>query len=386
MLIEIKSLKFSYFTPFSIYLYDHYRISCMRKLFYLGLLLLISLGGRAQDVVVYYQSTAGTQQTDTLYLYFQALGSQDQEVSSLTLSVCYTNGADLLAPQVDSKFANAWGTAFELCVEENEMASYGGVAYVKRAKYAITTTGQGITIPSITHSSGALMMKLPFRVSGTGYGLYHVESSLQNPVNEIGDQLGNPLDFVTWDASIPFPVEMLSFDGEPLADGSVQLNWATASELNNSHFELEKSLDGSFFTKLADVPGARYSREEQAYSYRDRTHMAPTTYYRLKQVDLNGSSRYSETLVLHLSELKGYAFRIFPNPSSDRLFLKAPFAPELKVQVEVHDLMGRQLLHRYWEAGQNQLEIATGAWTPGVYFVKIKDALGKVETHRIVKK
>ncbi len=142
----------------------------------------------------------------------------------------------------------------------------------------------------------------------------------------------------------PLPVDWLYFGGQ-VKDGDVYLSWATAQEVNNDHFEVERSSDGSTFLTLAVIDGRGSVDEESRYNYTD-THPSPgSLYYRLKQVDFDGVAQYSKTIIVSYEPaFAGDAsFRLYPNPSmSADIYLEGrPRNPEKIVIVEILDLSGR---------------------------------------------
>lgn len=101
--------------------------------------------------------------------------------------------------------------------------------------------------------------------------------------------------FVTSGYSGPLPVQLTQFTGA--AEGSVnRLNWATASEIDNASFEIEKSRNGINFITCGTVQGAGNSSVTQQYSFVDVNPFYETTYYRLKQIDFDGDYEYSNTV------------------------------------------------------------------------------------------
>lgn len=354
----------------------------------LTILLLLAVNSQiAQDMIVYYESQPGQNQTDTLYVYFQSLTGQSLDVSSVTMSVCYTGSAQLQPSHVKSEFASLWGTSYELCSSEAELASYEGIQFANRAKYGITTLSpSGVTIPAATSGLGVLMLKLPFNVSGSAYGQYYLESTAQNAVNEIGNNQGNPIDFVTWNAASPFPVEWLNFHAQATDAGHVNLDWQTASELNNNYFEVEKSFDGAFFQSLDRLGGESQSSEVQSYTYVDTGHMRAEMFYRIKQVDINGAFSYSDMIQVNMTHVLNKNFKVSPVPFDDQFTIQATGTQESDNQVSIYDVTGRLIVTHYWEAGQQQMTIPTTQLKSGVYILKIVDSFGKVESTPLVKK
>ena len=135
------------------------------------------------------------------------------------------------------------------------------------------------------------------------------------------------------DANSPLPVEMLDFTAHKVERG-VQLHWQTATEINNSHFEVEWSTDGSDFTpnasseswiKIRTVQGRGTTNEAQEYGFLHTYPANGENYYRLRQVDLpagqtgfDGAWEYSKTIQINYELSTDHApLAIYPNPAND---------------------------------------------------------------------
>lgn len=114
------------------------------------------------------------------------------------------------------------------------------------------------------------------------------------------------------------PIRLASFEGRRVNDLEVELNWVTVFERDNLGFEIQKSLDGSQFEPIAFVDGAGNSTGERNYQYLDRD-ARQAAFYRLKQIDFDGTSTLSET--------------IFMDEDTNKIFLKInnPVGRELKI-------------------------------------------------------
>ncbi len=93
------------------------------------------------------------------------------------------------------------------------------------------------------------------------------------------------------------PVELIGFNGE-CADGSTHLNWSTATESNNDYFFMERSSDGFNFENIISIDGAMNSQSVQNYQFVDRYPENGTNYYRLSQVDLDGTIAQLKTIAV----------------------------------------------------------------------------------------
>ncbi|MEM9887574.1 MAG: lamin tail domain-containing protein [Bacteroidota bacterium] len=114
--------------------------------------------------------------------------------------------------------------------------------------------------------------------------------------------LNNPVNFSPGqnnDDGLLLPVELSSFTGKRTTQ-SIQLNWTTASESNNSHFEIERSHNSKTFQAIGKVMGAGNSLAQSAYTFADQQPLKGMNYYRLRQVDFDGKYEYSEVVVVNM--------------------------------------------------------------------------------------
>lgn len=116
------------------------------------------------------------------------------------------------------------------------------------------------------------------------------------------------------------PVELSSFTGKATLGSQVLLNWETASEVNNSHFIVQHSTDGFHWSQLAHVPGHGTSLVARSYSYLHQNAAQDINYYRVKQVDYNGSFSHSHVIEVLLTETPSLV-QVYPNPVASKLFI-----------------------------------------------------------------
>ncbi|MFN4234637.1 MAG: T9SS type A sorting domain-containing protein [Bacteroidia bacterium] len=115
-------------------------------------------------------------------------------------------------------------------------------------------------------------------------------------------------------ANNPLPIELVNFTAEP-KEKKVILYWTTASEINNDYFDVQKSIDGVNFETFATVKGAGNSSQLLNYSQTDYNPYEGTSYYRLKQVDFDGTVSYSKIVAVNFRQ-NNLNISIFPNPSN----------------------------------------------------------------------
>ena len=140
-------------------------------------------------------------------------------------------------------------------------------------------------------------------------------STAGNVIASTGVVFNDPLFFARVPITLPpaVPVELLSFTAEAAAV-NVELNWVTASELNNDYFNVEYSKDGSSFTSVIVKVGAGNSTEKVSYAAVHNTSEQGTVYYRLKQTDFDGTTSYSDIVAVDLSAGNDVTFKVSPNP------------------------------------------------------------------------
>ncbi len=116
----------------------------------------------------------------------------------------------------------------------------------------------------------------------------------------------------------PLPIELLSFTATKSND-AVELKWSTATETNNDHFEIERSLDGVNFDRLLNVQayGTGNSMVTQSYSTLDKQPYRGINYYRLKQVDKDGQYSYTNMVSVNFDKLA--EIKIYPNPFGENI-------------------------------------------------------------------
>ncbi|MFY0599071.1 MAG: hypothetical protein JXR03_05335 [Cyclobacteriaceae bacterium] len=110
------------------------------------------------------------------------------------------------------------------------------------------------------------------------------------------------------------PVTLTYFIGE-IVDSKVRLSWQTATEIDNSHFEIERSLDGEYFEVIGEVKGNGSTTDIIDYEFFDRELLSGLIYYRFRQVDFDGEFEYSPTVFVHNKSRAALSIDVYPNPS-----------------------------------------------------------------------
>lgn len=142
------------------------------------------------------------------------------------------------------------------------------------------------------------------------------------------------------------PIELLSFDGFYHNEKKgVVLEWRTASELNNRYFEIQKSFDQRSFRTLAEVAAAGHSQELRSYSFIDLNTNHGQVYYRLKQVDYDGSFAYSPVIAVAIDHGSGGVLaNVKPVLRHQEIYL-SPSGYRHPVDLSIYDGLGRRILY-----------------------------------------
>ncbi len=172
------------------------------------------------------------------------------------------------------------------------------------------------------------------------------------------------------------PVELLTFSGEAEADGN-HLQWATASEENSDHFEIERSIDGAKFYPIGFVNAAGQSFVRKDYSFLDESPMPGKNYYRLKAIDKNGSYGYSNVIDIDTRiGLNLLLTGFYPNPVTKYGFVSVLSSETQQMQALVMDMAGRQIDTQTFNVsvGENNIPIDFSNYADGIYNVLILNA------------
>lgn len=167
------------------------------------------------------------------------------------------------------------------------------------------------------------------------------------------------------------PVSWLNFTAKEGKDKSVVLNWSTAQEVNNDHFDVERSVDGLSYNVIGQVPAGNANNGVTSYTFTDVNPLQVTNYYRLNQVDKNGKSQHSKIVVISVGG-SANLWRVYPNPagSSTALYLNGNVA---KLQLALTDASGKVVFTRQLSNGTagQKITLPVQGLAKGVYLLKV---------------
>lgn len=174
----------------------------------------------------------------------------------------------------------------------DKIKSYGG---------ATDVWGTGITYSDVNNSQFGVAISV-IRTNGAGSNIGYI------------DHIKITVSYTT-----PLPVELIQFDATQ-NNNSVVMNWSTATEINNDHFDVERSADGYHFESIGTIAGAGNSVLTNYYNFVDLYPNQGANYYRLKQVDFDGTSVYSYVIAVEIGNSSSI-ISIFPNPATNQFFI-----------------------------------------------------------------
>lgn len=214
----------------------------------------------------------------------------------------------------------------------------------------LTCLGSLGTIVSVNHPTG--MTQLTVYHNGTGSG-----------------SRMSPLDcFVT----SPLPVSLSIFDG--MADNAINnLFWETTTEVNSDYFIIEKSFDAIHYTPVGQINAAGNSNITHTYSISD-VRPYSKTYYRLKQVDLNGEqATYGPILIENQHASNIQISDVYPNPAFHEFYIDITSVQSEEFRVIVMDGLGKIKSNKFYMVeGSSKISLECMTWPKGVYQVFVQ--------------
>lgn len=214
---------------------------------------------------------------------------------------------------------------------------------------------------------------------GTGGGNSNLISICGTTVWNAG--MGPETGPICYNCSV-LPVQLTAFTAS-CSNQSVTLNWATATETNNSYFNIERSQDALQWTSIAEIPGAGNSSVAHNYSYIDNSAFPGTSYYRLKQTDLDGHSSYPGIAASFCSNSIDVE-SLYPNPSNSSVYFKLVSKYQQPVVITIVNELGQEITSYtdVAEQGTYTETLPTQNLKPGVYLLLLSLPDGSTTIHK----
>ena len=185
---------------------------------------------------------------------------------------------------------------------------------------------------------------------------------------------------------VPVPVELISFSATTDSK-NVNLNWVTATETNNSGFEIERRYDKTDWLEIGFVPGHGTTTEKQNYSYIDQNVNAGIYSYRLKQVDFDGTFEYSNEIFVNVTAPLEFTLdQNFPNPFNPNTLIKYSIPKSAQVSLKIFNTLGQEietLVNEEKQGGTYEVNWNASNLQSGVYFYRLQTG-SFVETKKMI--
>jgi hypothetical protein len=235
------------------------------------------------------------------------------------------------------------------------------------------------TITAASLSSGSLPPGVSMSATNGNITVSNKNSIVYNTYSfgvKTTDQYGGTTtQTVNLPITCPLPVTLTSFAGKSLSSNKIKLEWATASEIDNSYFEIEKSRNGRNFITLGRETGFGTSNIIHSYNYVDDMPFNGINYYRLKQVDFNGAYVYSNIIVVSTDEQSSPTLLVYPNPTraSSSVNLELSLNESQTVHFTVTDINGKIYYQgdKQLNEGINKENIQLSGLMPGIYLIRV---------------
>jgi hypothetical protein len=215
-------------------------------------------------------------------------------------------------------------------------------------------------------------------VSGTGWF-----SDVTVPGNITTGNLGENPNFSTLSGGpfhsfgAPIPVELVSFNSS-VVNNIVNLTWATATEVNNSGFEVQRSTDNKTFQTISFVNGKGTSTEVNHYNYTDSELEGGVYFYRLKQIDFDGTFEITNSIEVNVDEIPA-SFSLnqnYPNPFNPETSISFSVAQNGLTKLVVYNSIGQQvttLFNKNAEVGQlYKVNFDASKLSSGIYIYSLQ--------------
>jgi hypothetical protein len=187
---------------------------------------------------------------------------------------------------------------------------------------------------------------------------------------------------MTLDESV-LPLDLISFTASAIYD-KTQFQWRTVNEVNVSHFEIERSVDGIHW-EIIQTSSAT-NGIEQNYTAWDLSPNAGTIYYRLKMIDIDGSYKYSKIVEVHFSGLNKNEsqtkFIVYPNPNNGSFIVNAKGMKTSSAQIQLYDGLGRVVYSNQIQEGNNSINLRQ--LVAGIYYLNINSSSSGISVQKII--
>ena len=286
-------------------------------------------------------------------------------------------------------YGNWWGVTIQVGVS-GQPAANPKLGNIENAD--TTDDGQNIIFDNI---QGTNVYDLynntpdPIYAQNNDWGVYDSVSIEEHIVHFVDDSTLGLVKFMPFSSKIP--VELTSFTAEYFYN-EVVLKWQTATETNNSGFEIERSQksgvrNNNDWTRVSFVEGKGTTTNITEYYCRDKIAASGKYFYRLKQIDFDGSIKYSNEIEVDVTTPKEFSlYQNYPNPFNPTTTIRFALPVESRVKINIYNSLGQlveTLADKDMKAGYHEINFNASGLASGVYFYKLTSG-NFVETRKML--
>ena len=307
--------------------------------------------------------------------------------ASATVTVAIT-GADSLTPGMQSTYT--------VTITGGPMVSGGVDIAVSSGTLAIVTSDLKLSSSELTQtapklaSSGSVTFQFKYTApAAVGSAIIYATGLSANNANGSSGDLYNAAPNKTITVVASLPVELTSFAAAAI-NNSVKLHWATATELNNSGFCIERKQNNSNWEYLTFIQGAGNSTSPKSYSYTDASVSGRNLYtYRLIQIDNNGQTAYSKETEINVDFVPSvYALgQNYPNPFNPSTTITYNLPENAFVSLKVYNAIGKEvasLINETQSADVHKVTVDASKLGSGIYYYTLRAGNNFVQTKKMI--
>ena len=224
------------------------------------------------------------------------------------------------------------------------------------------TNSQSINLFSSVTSNGTWVVEVFWNATATSPTQTHV------------DNCGGGNCIATFTVTT-LSAELSAFSAQK-SNNSIALSWLTASEQNNSHFNIERSFNGKSFTTIGQVKGSGTTASSNKYNFTDNNPLSGVNYYRLNAVETTGKMALSKIVTVDFSTKGSQKLVAYPNPTKSGLNVNYESNQEVSLNIQVLDMTGKVHLTKQMEGlkGDNNFRLDIENLPNGAYFMRVNDS------------
>ncbi|MBL7816209.1 MAG: T9SS type A sorting domain-containing protein [Saprospiraceae bacterium] len=269
-------------------------------------------------------------------------------------------------------------------------ATYAATSYSLNTTYLITakyTYDASATLNDIVsiyiHPVGGATLTEPSSYSATNAGAGTGADASAAGMGAVYLRQGTAADAITvtidgirvatdWGTAIP--VELVSFKAQK-QNQTTKLEWQTATELNNNYYDIERSMDGKAFEKIGDISGYGNSSLMRTYSFVDEKPNNGINYYRLRQVDFDGTATLSKTVSVDFS--KNLDVKVYPNIVKEQLTFEIN-GDGSAADLSIVNMLGQVVKQQNLKSTEGVISLNVNNLANGQYILKVTTKSGQM--------